>query len=111
MGRRRVFYRYEIPKSVVLIVKSVCADYDRRRLLSEMGDIDEGVKARYDYLNRAIDDALEDIDPGIRRVLLEDIRINRGYDYSPASPFITKNCYYMRKKKVIHDIAKGLSLI
>lgn len=111
MGRKRIYYRYEIPKSVVVIVKSVCADYDRRKLLSEMGELDEGVKARYDYLNGAIDDALIEIDPGIKRVMLEDIRNNRGYDYSPASPFLTKNSYYMRKKKVIHDIAKGLSLI
>lgn len=111
MGRKRIYYRYEIPKSVVVIVKSVCADYDRRRLLSEMGDLDESVKNRYDYLNGAIDSALVEIDPGIRRVLLDDIRINRGYDYSPASPFLTKNSYYMRKKKIIHDIAKGLSLI
>lgn len=111
MSRQRMYFRWEIPTSVVNIVKSVCADYDRRQRIINSSVASTDVIARYSELNAVIDEALLDVEPGIRKDILNDIHLGRGYDFSPASPFLAKNTYYQRKRKLIHDIAKGLSLL
>ena len=111
MARQRMYFKWEIPSSVVDIVKTVCADYDRRERAIKYSAITGAVLARYVELNAIIDKALDDVEIGIRRYLLDDIQLGRGYDSSQASPFLAKNTYYQRKRKLIHDIARGLSLI
>ena len=108
MPKKKIYYRHEIPSSVVNIVKSVCADYDRR---ARVIGIDGSVLDTYLQLNGIIDKALEEVEPGIRRIILDDVRLGRGYDFSPASPFLAKNTYYSKKRKLVYDIAKGLRLI
>ena len=111
MARTKMYYRWEIPTGVVAIVKSVCADYERRERAIKYAAITGTVIERYVELNAVIDTALESVELGIRRELLRDIQLGRGYDFSGASPFLAKNTYYQRKRKLIHDIAQGLSLI
>ena len=111
MARPKMYFKWEIPTSVVDIVKMVCADYDRRERMIKYSTITGAVLAKYVELNAIIDKALEDIEIGIRRDMLEDIQQGRGYEFSAASPFLAKNTYYQRKRKLIHDIARGLSLI
>ena len=111
MSRQKMYFKWEIPTSVVDIVKTICADYDRRERMIKHSTITGSVLARYVELNAIIDKALEDIEIGIRRDMLDDIQKGRGYDFSAASPFIAKNTYYHRKRKLIHDIAEGLALI
>ena len=111
MSRRKMYFKWELPASVVNIVKTVCADYDRRARMIKCTATTDSVLARYAELNAIVDKALEDVDIGIRRDLLEDVKKGRGYDFSAASPFLAKNTYYRHKRKLIHDIAKGLSLI
>jgi hypothetical protein len=109
MSRHRVFGTWEIPRTVVDIVKSICADYDRRAIAMQTAA--EEIVNTYKAMNDAIDHAMQDIEPAIRRTMLEDIYTGRGYGYSPASAIMTKNAYYSRKRKAVHDIAVNLMLL
>lgn len=111
MPRQKMYFKWDIPTSVVSIVKSHCADYDRRARALKNPATPPAVYARYETLNATIDRALKDIDVGVRKILLQDISAGRGYESSMASPFLAKNSYYARKRKLIHDIAQGLNLI
>lgn len=111
MSRPKKYCQYELPTSVVEIVKTLCADYFRRERAIKYGNVTGAVLDRYIELNANIDTALEDIEIGIRMDMLRDIQCRRGYDFSPASYCISKNTYYCRKKKLIYDIAKGLALV
>ena len=110
MGRK-LKTRWDIPHSIVKIVTMICADYDRRRIAIEFASEPDAVISEYKRLNGIVDDALAEIDEGIRRVLLVDVSIGRGYDFSPASPFMARGTYYQRKCKLVHDIAKGMMLV
>lgn len=111
MAREKIYFSRDIPASVVNIVKTVCADYDRRERMIKHSSITGTVLEKYVEWNAIIDKALEDVEVGIRRSLLEDVQHGRGYDFSATSPFLAKNTYYKRKRKLIYDIAQGLLLI
>lgn len=111
MSKSKLYFQFELPSSVVEIVKTLCADYNRRERAIKYGNVTGDVLARYVELNAVIDRALEDIEVGIRMDMLKDIQNRRGYDFSPASYCISKNTYYKRKKKLIFDIAKSLALV
>jgi hypothetical protein len=108
---RRIETKWDIPYSIVKIVVMICADYDRRRIAVDMANESDSVISEYVRLNQIVDSAMSSIEEGVRRVFLDDVSLGRGYDFSPASPFLAKNTYYQRKRKFVHDIAKGLKLI
>ena len=111
MPRTRVYWKWGIPKTVVVVVIAICADYDRRTKAMQLNTVPYEVARHYADLNEVIDNALADVEPGMRSLLLADLQQGKGYDKSMASPIIGKNGYYNRKRKVIHDIAVGLRLI
>lgn len=111
MPKPKMYFQFELPSSVVEIVKTICADYDRRERAIKHGNVTGVVLERLVELNAIIDAALEDIEIGVREDMLRDIQNRRGYDFSPASYCISKNTYYKRKKKLIYDIAKNLALV
>lgn len=111
MGKAKLYYRFEVPYSVVLMVRAVCADYYRRAKLARRTDIGEAVLKTCSDLNVIVDLALEQIEPGIREDILYDIAQGRGYSRSCAQLVISKNAYYRRRRKLIHDIAKSLLLL
>ncbi len=111
MARQKMYFKYDIPTSVVDIVKTICADYNRRERAIKFGTITGEVLECYVRLNAIIDKALEEVEVGIRKDMLSDIQKRRGYDFSAASPVISKNTYYRRKRKLIYDIAKELALL
>ena len=111
MAKPRIYHKWEIPRTVVELVRAVCDDYDRRSRMIQFGSVDGEVLEAYIALNRAVDKALEDVEAGIRKSVMSDICCRRGYHFSQASPFLAKNTYYARKRKVIHDIAVELALI
>ena len=113
MARRRIYYHWEIPSTVVNIVNSICADYDRRRHLinSSTASASESVLNRLAELNAVVDKALEEIEPVMRQEIISDISAHRGYYKSTCAVMIDKNAYYRRRRKLIHDIAITLSLI
>jgi hypothetical protein len=110
MARRRS-YRYNLPRTVADIVQAVCADYTRRENAIKYSAITGPTLARYVELNAAIDTALEGVEAGIREELLRDIGHGKGYENSMIAPLMAKNTYYIRKRKVVLDIARGLSLV
>jgi hypothetical protein len=107
----RINNRYELPTGVVNMVKSICFDYERRARAIRYGSVCGEVLERYVMLNKAIEKGLESLDVDIRRDMLEDICLCRGYDFSMVSVRLAKNTYYLRKKRVIWEIAKALFLI
>ena len=110
MPRQKMYYKWDIPTSVVNIVKCHCADYDRRTRIILNPNTPSNLKESCFLLNSIIDKALCDVDAGIQKIMLSDVSLGRGYESSMAAPFIAKNSYYARKRKLIHDIALGLKL-
>lgn len=112
MGRRRMYdrERYTLPGSVVDLVESICGDYYRREKTIEAGK-DERVVATCLRINGVIDNALLDIEEGMRRDMLFDIAEGRGYDRSALQLKISKRAYYNRRRKLVYDVACGLSLM
>ena len=108
MSRRRTFERWEIPGTVVDIVKTMCADYDRRAVLIQSST---EASEQYAHINAAIDRGLLCVEESLRRFFLDDISIGRGYCFSPSSVIISKSAYYNRKRQAIHDIAVELRLL
>ena len=109
--KTKIYLKWEIPTNIVLIVKSICADYERRAKVIALAKADGAVIEKYKELNDAIDKALEDVEPGIRKSLLKDFVEHLGYDRSGATFILSKNAYYRRKRKMIRDIAHYLNLI
>ena len=102
---------HAIPSSIVHIVYAICADYDRRACVTESNGYDGAVVQECHRLNTIVDNAMDDVECGIRRHMLNDIIYARGYERSPCACFIAKNTYYARRRKVIHDIAFALNLL
>ena len=111
MGRPKIRYKYEIPKTVVEIVCSICADYERRELAIRHSNITGETLERYIELNGAIEHALGMIDARVKVYLLEDVAVGRGYDFSQCSGLVAKNTYYEAKRRFIYEIAKKIYLL
>ena len=101
---------YELPSSLVCVIKGVCSDYYRRATAIKNGTASGVVLDEYLRLNIAVETALEDIEKGIRGELLRDVALGLGYNKSVISAFMAKNTYYQRRRKLIYDIAKALNL-
>lgn len=111
MARKKTYFDWEIPSGVVSVVNALLADYERRERAIKYSNITGATLARYVELNSVIDRALDDIEAGLRSDILRDIADGRGYTRSPAQCVVSKNAYYRRRRKLIHDVAKGLSLL
>ena len=112
MPRNKIYDTCELPRGVAQIAKAICADYDRRARALHAGIVDEKVRTTYTRLNAAVDEALLRIDePMIRRALLQDMVLRRGYDRSEAQPFICENSYYARRRHVLYLVAEYTSLV
>ena len=103
-----------LTKGVRLLVEGYCADYPRRKRISECKyrtiTTDEEVQ-RFREINDRIDEALSIVDEGMRNFILTDIANGNGYDRSMASPFMHKDTYYKQKNEVILRIALAMHLI
>lgn len=111
MARTRIYYKWDIPGSVVIIVNAVLADYARREKIIRDANASEAVLKKAVELNAIVDKALEDIEPGIRREIIRDISLGRGYNKSNCCVLMQNETYYRRRRKLVHDIAVSLSLI
>ena len=111
MARQRMYFNWEIPQSIVAVVNAICADYERREKAIRYSTITGVVLDKYVELNAIVDRALEDIEPGVRKEILRDISEGRGYYKSGMQIILSKNAYYRRRRKLVHDIAKDLALL
>ncbi len=109
--RADTYKGHEVPGGVVSIVKAICADYRRRESRIRRGNLSVDTLRIYVALNSVVDKALEDVEVGVRRDILNDLCQKRGYDGSPCGGYMGKNTYYRRKRKLVFDIAKELHLI
>ncbi len=107
--RKKVYYGRDMPESVVAVVYALCGDYERRRKILR-GRPRDGTRAVCERINRVIDEALETVEPAMRRELLEDMARGRGYSRSPLCCMISKNAYYDRRRAVVRAIAEGLGI-
>ncbi len=111
MAREKMYFSWEIPTSVVNMVNALCADYLRREREIRRNESPDDVLERYALLNRTVDDALAEVEAGMRDELLQDIARGRGYTRSPLQGCVSKNTYYRRRRKLVHDIAKAFLLL
>ncbi len=118
MGKTKIYQAHELPRTVVDVVRAVCADYGRRAKLikasEQSGGEDSRAAATFEtcvFFNEIVDEALESIEAVLRPMVLEDICEKRGYEHSPAASMISKNGYYKRKRKFLYDIAVSMALI
>ena len=111
MGRPKLYHAWNIPKSVVDIVKTLCADYPRRKKSIERGECSGRILDEYERINNAIDLSISDIEDGMRDRVLSDLVSGVGYDFSQSSVCVGKNQYYKIKRKRIYTIAVGLILV
>jgi hypothetical protein len=111
MARPRIYCRWEIPKSIVIIVTAVIADYERRERILKDRNASETVLDKAAELNAIVDTALEDIEPALCKDIVSDITDGRGYKRSSCSLVMQENTYYRRRRKLIHDIAVAMGLI
>lgn len=102
--------RFYIPQDVRSIVRYVCADYDRRRLLIAAGNAPTDIIEEAIRLNTAVDEAIEGVDAGLRG-MRGDIACERGYDHSALSAICAKNTYYAYKRRIVYAIARNLLLL
>lgn len=111
MPRRKEYFKWEIPKTVVELVRGICGDYKRRENAIKYGNVTGAVLLRYIELNNAIESALQEIEIGVRQTLFEDFLRKKGFDFSTANGEIYKNGYYMRKRRFVYTVAKELNLL
>lgn len=111
MGRHKEFWP-TLPHGVQMIVKAVCADYDRRRKLATRKDTPEDVKSALNDFNALVDDALMSVqEEGLRKEILRDMIERRGWERSNAQLYICENAYYARRRRVLYQVAVGMHLI
>lgn len=108
MGRK---LKSGLTESEVGIVIRHCREYGRRKVAIEHHSKPDNVIEEYKRINGAIDEALECVEVGVRMMLLDDIAYSRGYFFSQASPFMTGETYYSRKRELVYNIAKALQLV
>ena len=111
MSKHRTYFKWEIPSTVVKIVNSICADYDRRELIIQHSSACGDVLEKMIELNTIVNNALESVEPGIRKDIIKDISEGRGYFKSNCCIIMEKNTYYRRRRKLVHDIAVLMNLI
>ncbi len=111
MPRQKMYFKWEIPTSVVNVTVAILADYSRRERAIKYSSITGAVLDRYIELNNAVDLVLKDTEPAVRKEMLVDMENDRGYNRSQAQYFMSRNTYYQRRRKIIHDLAKELSLL
>ena len=100
-----------IPKSLKRMVTSIIADTDRRQRAIDMNSVRPEVRDFYVILNTAVNQAMQDLEIGLRQMMFKDFIGGYGYNKSSASPYISANAYYRRKRKVIADVARAMYLI
>ena len=111
MAKNKNLKKYMLSRGIVGIAVAVIADYDRRKRDIEKGALSDGLVSSYTRYNTIVDSALECIEPGARREILNDISRGRGYNSSLISYMYCKTTYYLRKREVIYRVAEQLMLV
>lgn len=103
-----------ITKTVLDVLEALCADYPRRKRIIECRcrtRTSDAAVEDFRKTNQIIDCAMETVDMGLREYILIDIGSGNGYERSMASPFISKDSYYLQKNRAIEAMARGFNMI
>lgn len=107
-----------ISKEAELLIRTVCADYDRRARLVNREMICPRVQEMYLALNAAIDGALAGVyektrayAPRFAEQMRTDIATCRGYARSPLSGVMSEGSYKKYKRLCKQEIAQALLLL
>ena len=103
--------RRRLPKTLTVLIIGICVDYERRRRALQEEPLREQVRNTYLELNRAVEKALEEVEPALRTDVLGDIAEGISYWHSSASLIISRNGYYRRRRRFLFDIARELCLV
>lgn len=101
----------KLPKGLNRVVVDIIADTDRRQKCIDLNSVRPEVREFYVILNDAVNQAMNDVEIGIRQMMFKDFIYGHGFNKSDASPLISVNAYYRRKRKVIADVARAIYMI
>lgn len=102
--------RWKMQRTVVNISVAVIADYARRKKELAVMKQDDPLAESYRRLNGSVDSAFSSVEIALRSILFDDIADGRGYGRSRAQNIVSKPTYYLRRERVIHDVAVGLGI-
>ena len=109
--RSEAHRQMRLPVTVRDMVQAICADCERRENEMRRWRGTPEQREMWRKTEAVITDALEQVDPGIRGIILDDIAHRRGYEKSRAHGLMSRKMYYNEKNKVETAIACGLWLI
>ena len=106
--------RYELPQSVALLIRALCADYEREGKLLRKKDLDDTIKVTmmtfsytvYTEVAKATHLVGVHVD-----TFSAEIGANVGYQHSELCHVLTRGRYYRVKRRAMWAIAKALYLI
>ncbi len=100
--------RYDLPRNVCDACLAILGDYRRRATEIERGKLPARVLDTYAELNRLCDRAAYDIQPSVRKAIMKDIELRRGWELSELGPIYEKKSYYNCKRKIVKRLAINL---
>lgn len=92
------------------LVVAFCRDYFERKRVIEEGSLSRRTRMEYEYVNRRILDAAQEIAGYDGEIYIKEIGERTGYAYS-AIGLISDTKYKQTKKEVKLNIARKLHLI
>ena len=108
----------KLSKEAEQLIRTVCADYERRARLVRREMISPRMQEMYVSLNAAIDGAMSDVyertrvyAPKFSEQMRADIAECRGYARSPLSGLMSEGSYKKYKRMCKTEIAEALLLL
>lgn len=94
---------------------AVCAGFKKRALEIDRGTRREAVLERYQALNTAILEALDEVCAGesekVKLMFLEALAEKRGHNWSPLCMLMSPTAFYERKYRLMYAIGQKLNVI
>lgn len=101
----------ELPASVRTILRGYVQDIPRFRATAADPNYSAEARRHNTNLLSRLDAAAPDMEPEVKRILLDDIAYLRGYDKSELRDMMARPTYYRSKNKLEVALAKALKLI
>lgn len=94
---------------------AICADFKKRAIEIERGTRRAQVLERYQSLNTAILEALDEVCAGesekVKLLFLEALAEKRGHNWSPLCMLMSPTAFYERKYRLMYAIGRKLNVI
>jgi len=94
---------------------AICADFKKRAIEIERGTRRPQVLERYQSLNKAILEALDEVCAGesdkVKLLFLDALAEKRGHNWSPLCMLMSPAAFYERKYRLMYAIGQKLCVI